>query len=145
MQNTPSSAVRVSVRSPVRSPMPLGPPPTPNTLAALQMRVNLTLQSAMDKLKAANDDKKRMTQTIEHLHSQLVSLQSSLALRSSGDELVLKVAALESDNSALREEVHQQSSLIKELDEDAGRLALEGEESASVIQVRVCMSRKLAF
>ncbi|GMH59860.1 hypothetical protein TrRE_jg7116, partial [Triparma retinervis] len=75
-----------------------------------------------------------MTQTIEHLHSQLASLQSSLSLRSSGDELILKVTELESENCTLREEVHQQSSLIRELDEDAGRLALEGEESASVIQ-----------
>ena len=81
-----------------------------------------------------------MTQTIEHLHSQLASLQSSLSLRSSGDELILKVTELESENCTLREEVHQQSSLIRELDEDAGRLALEGEESASVIQVRRAFS-----
>ena len=40
----------------ISTPMsPIGPPPTPNALAALQLRVNLTLQTAMDKLEGGKE------------------------------------------------------------------------------------------
>lgn len=91
----------------------------------------------MDKLKTANADKKRLATTVEALHSQIASLQSSLSLRSSsGDDVVDRVREIESENAKLREEVLQQSNLIKDLDEDASRMALEGEKSANIIQVR---------
>ena len=110
---------------------PSTPPPTPNTLAALQLRVNITMQAMMEKLAAANDDKKRMASTIEALHDQVTSLQTSLASRSTaGDAVVDSVKQLEMENQSLRDlnealnkEITQQAMLVKDLDEEAGKVS----------------------